>query len=177
LSALYPEEVKVEKTYLSDISESDLAAIEANVIDTMAFKADPKGEYAFPVANANLNKTDDGISIENINYDSSSKSAYVSVFHMKLIKGLNKNFTSAVLISENELLTIEKVDKKQDDGSFKTISNAQVWNLKPEKPSFAGFQVNTLYDFFMIFVVMAGAASVFLFFLSKRLLVLMNGIR
>lgn len=96
---------------------------------------------------------------------------------MKLIKGLNKNFTSAVLISENELLTIEKVDKKQDDGSFKTISNAQVWNLKPEKPSFAGFQVNTLYDFFMIFVVMAGAASVFLFFLSKRLLVLMNGIR
>jgi len=177
LSALYPEEVKVEKTYLSDISESDLAAIEANVIDTMAFKADPKGEYAFPVANANLKKTDDGISIENINYDSSSKSAYVSVFHMKLIKGLNKNFTSAVLISENELLTIEKVDKKQDDGSFKTISNAQVWNLKPEKPSFAGFQVNTLYDFFMIFVVMAGAASVFLFFLSKRLLVLMNGIR
>ena len=177
LSALYPEEVKVEKTYLSDISESDLAAIEANVIDTMAFKADPKGEYAFPVANANLNKTDDGISIENINYDSSSKSAYVSVFHMKLIKGLNKNLTSAVLISENELLTIEKVDKKQDDGSFKTISNAQVWNLKPEKPSFAGFQVNTLYDFFMIFVVMAGAASVFLFFLSKRLLVLMNGIR
>ena len=177
LSALYPEEVKVEKMYLSDISESDLAAIEANVIDTMAFKADPKGEYAFPVANANLNKTDDGISIENINYDSSSKSAYVSVFHMKLIKGLNKNFTSAVLISENELLTIEKVDKKQDDGSFKTISNAQVWNLKPEKPSFAGFQVNTLYDFFMIFVVMAGAASVFLFFLSKRLLVLMNGIR
>ncbi len=177
LSALYPEEVKVEKTYLSDISESDLAAIEANVIDTMAFKADPKGEYAFPVANANLNKTDDGISIENVNYDSSSKSAYVSIFHMKLIKGLNKNFTSAVLISENELLTIEKVDKKQDDGSFKTISNAQVWNLKPDKPSFAGFQVNTLYDFFMIFVVMAGAASVFLFFLSKRLLVLMNGIR
>ena len=81
------------------------------------------------------------------------------------------------MISENELLTIEKIEKKQDDGTFKTISNAQVWNLKPEKPTFAGFQVNTLYDFFMIFVVMAGAASVFLFFLSKRLLVLMNGIR
>jgi len=177
LSALYPEEVKVEQNYLSEMSESDLAAIEANVIDTLAFKADPKGEYAFPVASANLNKTEEGISIENISFDSSSKSAYVSVFHMKLIKGLNKNFSSAVLISENELLTIEKVDKKQDDGSFKTISNAQVWNLKPEKPSFAGFQVNTLYDFFMIFVVMAGAASVFLFFLSKRLLVLMNGIR
>jgi len=177
LSALYPEEVKVEKDYLSDISDADLAAIESNVIDTMAFKVDPKGEYAFPVANVSLNKKEAGISIENIAFDSTSKSSYVSIFHMKLIRGLNKNFTSAVLISDNELLTVEKVDKKQEDGTFKTISNAQVWNLKPEKPSFAGFQVNTLYDFFMIFVVMAGAASVFLFFLSKRLLVLMNGIR
>lgn len=177
LSALYPEEVKVEKNYLSEISDADLATIESNVIDTMAFKADPKGEYAFPVANVSLNKKEQGMAIENIVFDSTSKSAYVSVFHMKLIKGLNKNFTSAVLISDTELLTIEKIEKKQEDGTFKTISNAQVWNLKPEKPSFAGFQVNTLYDFFMIFVVMAGAASVFLFFLSKRLLVLMNGIR
>lgn len=177
LSALYPEEVKVEKNYLSEISDADLAAIESNVIDTMAFKADPKGEYAFPVASVTLNKKDEGMAIENIVFDSASKSSYVSVFHMKLIKGLNNNFNSAVLISDNELLTIEKIEKKQEDGTFKTISNAQVWNLKPEKPSFAGFQVNTLYDFFMIFVVMAGAASVFLFFLSKRLLVLMNGIR
>ena len=177
LSALYPEEVKVEKNYLSDISNKSLSVIETNVIDTMAFKADPKGEYAFPVAKVDFVKEEEGIAISDVSFDSTSKTAYVSIFHMKLIKGLNKNFSSALMISENELLTIEKIEKKQDDGTFKTISNAQVWNLKPEKPTFAGFQVNTLYDFFMIFVVMAGAASVFLFFLSKRLLVLMNGIR
>ena len=177
LSALYPEEVKVEKNYLSDISDKSLSVIEANVIDTMAFKADPKGEYAFPVAKVDFVKEEKGMAISGLSFDSTSKTAYVSIFHMKLIKGLNKNFSSALMISENELLTIEKIEKKQDDGTFKTISNAQVWNLKPEKPKFAGFQVNTLYDFFMIFVVMAGAASVFLFFLSKRLLVLMNGIR
>jgi POT family proton-dependent oligopeptide transporter len=177
LSALYPEEVKVEKNYLSDISDKSLSVIEANVIDTMAFKADPKGEYAFPVAKVDFVKEEKGMAISGLSFDSTSKTAYVSIFHMKLIKGLNKNFSSALMISENELLTIEKIEKKQDDGTFKTISNAQVWNLKPEKPTFAGFQVNTLYDFFMIFVVMAGAASVFLFFLSKRLLVLMNGIR
>lgn len=177
LSALYPEEVKVEKNYLSDISDKSLSVIETNVIDTMAFKADPKGEYAFPVAEIDFAKKEEGMAITDLSYDSTSKTAYVSIFHMKLIKGLNKNFSSALMISENELLTIEKIEKKQDDGTFKTISNAQVWNLKPEKPTFAGFQVNTLYDFFMIFVVMAGVASVFLFFLSKRLLVLMNGIR
>jgi POT family proton-dependent oligopeptide transporter len=112
-----------------------------------------------------------------LKYNEQSEHGTVSLFHMKLIKGLNKNFTSAVMLNESMVLTIEKIEKKLDDGTFKTTSNAQVWNLKPKKPKFAGFQVNTLYDFFMIFVIMAGAASVFLFFLSKRLLVLMNGIR
>jgi POT family proton-dependent oligopeptide transporter len=40
-----------------------------------------------------------------------------------------------------------------------------------------GFTILTLYDFFMLFVFMAGASAVFLFILSKRLLVMMNGVR
>lgn len=43
--------------------------------------------------------------------------------------------------------------------------------------SFLGIQITDLYDFFMVFVVMAGAASVILFFLSKKLLKMMHGIR
>lgn len=44
-------------------------------------------------------------------------------------------------------------------------------------PSFLGFVISDLYDFFMIFVFMAGGASIILFFLSKLLLKMMNGIR
>ncbi|MCT4624839.1 MAG: peptide MFS transporter [Schleiferiaceae bacterium] len=44
-------------------------------------------------------------------------------------------------------------------------------------PSLLGFQIETLYDFFMIFVFMAGGASIILFFLSKTLLKMMHGIR
>ena len=44
-------------------------------------------------------------------------------------------------------------------------------------PSILGFQIETLFDFFMIFVIMAGAASVILFLLSKKLISMMNGIR
>ena len=44
-------------------------------------------------------------------------------------------------------------------------------------PSLLGFQIETLYDFFMIFVFMAGGASIILFFLSKLLLKMMHGIR
>lgn len=40
-----------------------------------------------------------------------------------------------------------------------------------------GFQINTLYDFFMVFIVMTGVASAILFVLSGTLLKMMRGIR
>ena len=47
-----------------------------------------------------------------------------------------------------------------------------------EFPSFLGFEIHNLYDFFMLFVVLAGVASILLYFLSigplKRM---MHGIR
>jgi POT family proton-dependent oligopeptide transporter len=44
-------------------------------------------------------------------------------------------------------------------------------------PTFLGVEITDLYDFFMIFVFMAGGASIILFFLSKLLLKMMHGIR
>jgi len=52
--------------------------------------------------------------------------------------------------------------------------------LYPEvgKPKFIfGIQIVSLYDFFMLFVVIAGVASVILFGLSKWLQKLMNGVK
>lgn len=43
--------------------------------------------------------------------------------------------------------------------------------------SFLGYTMNNLYDFFLLFVVMAGVASIILFLLSRWLQKLMNGIR
>lgn len=42
-------------------------------------------------------------------------------------------------------------------------------------PSFAGFQITGLYEFFMIFVVLSGVASLILFFLTKTLQKMMHG--
>ena len=42
--------------------------------------------------------------------------------------------------------------------------------------SLLGYQIHNLYDFFMVFVVMAGVASLILFAISKRLQKLMHGI-
>lgn len=43
-------------------------------------------------------------------------------------------------------------------------------------PSFVGFQIDNLYSFFMIFVVMSGIASMILYVLSKKLEKMMNGV-
>ena len=42
--------------------------------------------------------------------------------------------------------------------------------------NFLGYQMSNLYDFFMLFVFMAGVAAVILFFLSRKLLKMMHGI-
>jgi proton-dependent oligopeptide transporter, POT family len=43
--------------------------------------------------------------------------------------------------------------------------------------SFVGFQIADMFDFFMLFVVLSGAASLILFILSKYLVKLMHGVR
>jgi POT family proton-dependent oligopeptide transporter len=43
--------------------------------------------------------------------------------------------------------------------------------------SFMGYHMSNLYDFFMLFVVMSGVASIILFFLARMMVRLMNGIR
>jgi proton-dependent oligopeptide transporter, POT family len=43
--------------------------------------------------------------------------------------------------------------------------------------SFLGYQMTNLYDFFVLFIVMSGVASIILFILSKKLLQMMHGIK
>jgi len=56
---------------------------------------------------------------------------------------------------------------------IKQLEKKQVENIK----TFVGMPIANLYDFFMLFVFMAGAASVVLFILSKKLIQMMHGVR
>ncbi len=52
-------------------------------------------------------------------------------------------------------------------------------SLYPDKgrqTSFLGYQMNNLYDFFILFVVMGGLAGIILLILSKRLRKMMQGV-
>jgi POT family proton-dependent oligopeptide transporter len=52
----------------------------------------------------------------------------------------------------------------------------EIWNHNPVKPKFAGFEITGLYEFFLIFVVLSGIASMILFVLSKKLQSMMHGL-
>jgi len=46
-----------------------------------------------------------------------------------------------------------------------------------ENPHFAGFAIHNLFEFFMVFVVLSGSASILLFLISGRLKKMMHGVR
>ena len=73
-----------------------------------------------------------------------------------------------------DLISFKEVKSKETKAAIvKTIFKD---SLIKEK-SFIGYKIDSLYAFFMLFVFMAGVASVILFFLSKKLIKMMNGVR
>lgn len=63
--------------------------------------------------------------------------------------------------------------------SFANYLAGTLSSLYPDKKptSFLGYTMTNLYDFFILFVVMSGIASLILFFLSKKLQKLMGGVK
>lgn len=57
---------------------------------------------------------------------------------------------------------------------LKALDEAQI---SASYPVFAGFTIHSLYEFFMVFVVLTGIASILLFAITPRLKKMMNGVR
>ena len=201
LSSLYPEEVKLETTI--KVSEFDfkalnkseivkLKSLDSNLVKDLAtYKSytaditllsdDFKEEKALGFAEGFKNKLfgieaeekNDSLLSITVNGEAKTK---VSDFTLKLIVGSKPKFHFANFLNkEGDKLAIIKyeVGKKGEEDS-KVI---EIWNIKPEKPSFLGMKIENLYNFFMIFVFMAGTASVILYLLSRKLLVMMHGVK
>ncbi len=179
LSGLYPEEQKREQVY----------AVNDQVIDESTFVW-----YDEIVTDIDVAPVFSDVSINNDRV--TGIAAEILPVDFEVYKALRVLKENKLMLTEEELEESKsKICDVQDDlGRFtygissdgKTFyllreldgeKNLQQWNLQPDKPKFAGFKINTLYDFFMIFVFMAGGASVILFFISKKLLKMMNGVR
>jgi proton-dependent oligopeptide transporter, POT family len=178
LSSLYPEEVKIEKSFNNEVNPAQIAALDSFMIDTAVWSADPKAITSLPSVNIETVKSISNDQLDSIvTYTATEQKSDVSNFHLKLIKMSNDDFDRAVLFDNGTKLITREINEKVVNKVSTKITKIQVWNLKPEKPSFLGFKINNLYEFFLVFVFMAGASSVILFFLSKKLLKMMHGIR
>jgi POT family proton-dependent oligopeptide transporter len=100
-------------------------------------------------------------------------------------------------VNEKYKVDILKPNSKEDDYNNKKVYSLEMMNftvIKDEatkiaaqveveqgsvikEKSFATFKIDSLYSFFLIFVGMAGIASIILFCLSRKLVSMMNGIR
>jgi POT family proton-dependent oligopeptide transporter len=201
LSSLYPEEVHMETSVPAtkfmfnsmDTTLTKNVTLDSNYVVAMS--------KAFPNSVADIKLVSDGFekekelgfldqvvvnlfgsnekekadSLLEIKPTTMSKNE-VSKFHLKQIVGSEPKFAFAHFLSKdgNTLYVLKNVVGKKGKPDTNTF---EVWNLKPKKPMFLGMKIENLYNFFMIFVFMAGGASVVLFLLSKRLLKMMHGVR
>ncbi len=94
---------------------------------------------------------------------------------------LPKDFdaSAAAVIEGEKVIPFEKVDLAsiKDEAAKTEIRGTLEKNQVISAKSFIGFEVKSLYDFFMLFVVMAGIASIVLFFLSRKLMQMMHGVQ
>jgi len=68
------------------------------------------------------------------------------------------------------------LDKKivPTEAQLKLLSDNQI---SAENPVFAGFEIHNLYEFFMVFVVLCGIASIILFLITPILKKMMHGVK
>ncbi|MEN9919874.1 MAG: hypothetical protein RL662_2310 [Bacteroidota bacterium] len=86
--------------------------------------------------------------------------------------------SKTVSIDSKELVPFDKiVFSKIENVELKSQLKKDLEQKQIENPkSFLGYKISNLYDFFMLFVFMAGIASIILFLLSKKLVKMMEGV-
>ncbi len=174
-NATTPEKATLNKSFLSENKDSNMIA----KIDFLSdnFKADKEMSFleSFKTKVFGIEKESKKDSLLAISYVGDSKKQ-VSEFILKQIVGSKPDFTYNKFSNKegNKLYVLKNVKAKKGGKDSNTI---ETWNIKPEKPRFLGMKIENLYNFFMIFVFMAGGAAVVLFLLSKKLLVMMNGVQ
>lgn len=169
LSALYPEEVKIETVATAE--PLVIETLKENKLDSSVWKMSAKDSLMIPSVKVDFNK-------DNItSFEVTGQSAQISMYSLKLIKTANPKFEKALITEDGNFILGFKTVESKKGKEIVVEEKVEIWNLHPKKPKFLGMQINDLYDFFMIFVYMAGAAAVILFVIHKWLLKKMHGIR
>ncbi len=182
-SALYPEEMKVQNAYVQKVDTSllnnfNVAHYDAKQIEKSDITASQK------IYTIQLNK----IVVKQANIEKDSITSITPVADLKevpnaklkVLLAQNSDFTKLAITEDGKYLLVNQFVEKPVDGKLVKVENLQVWDVYPPHPAIKikslgiNYEVNTLYKFFMIFVLTAGVASLILFTLSSILKKLMS---
>lgn len=193
LSKLYPEDVKLEnvyelkegitinnntydfgKTSVKEIVDQNLGEVSISLAEEKAKEElsimDKFKHNLFGIQDVSQPEL---LSVNIINADTKQD---ISEYQKKLTFASSKDHDyNYHLSADNSKMYVLKTIK--DKKTKELSSSVEVWNLNPKKPSFLGVEISSLYHFFMIFVIMAGTASLILFVLSKKLMKMMHGVK
>ena len=204
-SALYPEDMKAQNSYVQKVDSALLANFEKAHYDTKQIeKNDPKGSqkiYTIKIATTKVIDNSNGESFLNsikrkmgmqvgaeapifkdsiISITQTANKNTVANVKLKVLLSQSKDFTKVAITEDGKYLLANQFIEKPVDGKLKKVESLQVWELNPKYPKIQvaslgiNYEVNSLYKFFMIFVVTAGVASLILFTLSSKLKKLME---
>ncbi len=86
--------------------------------------------------------------------------------------------TGDKFIKAQELgIDLQAVLDKKVTATAEQLELLKQHNIRAENPVFAGFEIHNLYEFFMVFVILTGIASVIMFALTPKLKKMMHGIK
>lgn len=87
------------------------------------------------------------------------------------------NTTDKFVAASGHGIDLQAVLDKRIAPSPEQLSFLNSAKISIENPHFAGFTIHNLFEFFMVFVVLSGAASLILLMISGQLKKMMNGVR
>ncbi len=198
LSGLYPEEQKIEAVFSIDKAKEETYA---NVFETLTWKTgyfnskQPLKNYVVEIVSETTTekfepslvdrltkrKPKETVDITNLNIKPGKLESYPLV-QMNRILPSEPSEAEKRRLKESDIPTFSYAFSEDMKKLFffkkgAESTSLEVWNLNPTNPKFLGFEIKTLYDFFMIFVALAGGASLVLFGIAKWLIKMMNGVR
>jgi proton-dependent oligopeptide transporter, POT family len=128
---------------------------------------DPSGQDLFMLASLNL-ATIDGKASKESGIDISKK-----IENIAKLKTEREKAEKSKKVFENKFTA---VDTTCTESEFTLLKDKKLISANPY-PSFAGFTIKSLFDFFMVFVVLCGVASVLLILLVPTLKKMMHGVK
>ncbi len=148
-----------------------------------------QASWSYELDHVKNEKGDSVYVVKSLKNDFSNENFSIPLYKFKQILNVNVEKAKGDNTDEQKKIDLKWKEKAADrhmlfgfsaDGKeIMVLSKGKlnIWTMDPVKPTFAGFTISNLYEFFLVFVILPGAAALLLFLLTPLLKKMMHGVR